>query len=93
MTMWMFCACSGLLSLRETASGEWERRRLCIGDSQMCPGADSVPPLELGFGQDKGGEIYLMMGTTPGISPATLYQIADPARFVCTNYYTFPCMR
>ena len=71
--------CSGLLALKESASGEWERRKLCIGDSQMCPGADSVSPFQLVLGQDAGGEVYVM--TTTADSAATLYQIADPARY------------
>lgn len=46
----------------------------------MCPGADSVAPFQLSFGLDEGGEIYLMTTTAEGF--ATVYQLADPARYI-----------
>ena len=78
--------CRGLLALKENrTSGEWERRKLCIGDSQICPGASTPPRFVQAFGQDDGGEIYLLGTSIPSIDPTVpatgiIYQIADPAR-------------
>ena len=76
----------GLLALKEdTETGQWERRRLCIGDARLCPGADSLPPFINAFGQDDGGEVYVLATSVPSIDPnapatGAIYQIADPAR-------------
>ena len=51
----------------------------------MCPGASSVPLFILAFGEDDGGEVY-MLGTAisnsnPAVPPtAAIYQITDPKR-------------
>ena len=68
-------------------SGEWEHCRLCVGDSEVCPGADSLPTFIQAFGQDDGGEIYVLAINIPSqLShlPATgaIYQITDPTRYV-----------
>ena len=67
-------------------SGDFEERKQCIGDSQICPGADTLPPFVQAFGQDDGGEIYLLGTSIPSIDPSlppagVIYQIADPARY------------
>ena len=65
------------------ATGEWERQRLCIGDSSVCPGAD-VPPLFLAsLGQDNDQEIYTVAIARDPIDPVAsgvLYKITDPTR-------------
>jgi glucose/arabinose dehydrogenase len=76
----------GLLALRENkTSGEWQRQKLCVGDSQVCPGASTLPPFVQAFGQDDGGEVYLLGTSIPSYAPGVpatgvIYQITDPAR-------------
>ena len=50
----------GLLAQKENRTGQRERHKLCIGDSQVCPGADTLPLFLEAFGQDDGGEIYVL---------------------------------
>ena len=79
---------SGLLALKENrTSGEWERRRLCVGDSEVCPGADSLPRFVQAFGQDDGGEIYVLATNISSQLPhlpatGAIYQITNPTRYV-----------
>ena len=69
---------SGLLALKENrTSGEWERRRLCVGDSEVCPGGDHQPIFVSTFGQDDGGELYVASARG-----GTIYQITDPSRYI-----------
>lgn len=88
----IFCICSHiyytLLSelrvLKENrTSGSFENQRLCIGSSDICPGADSggAPLIFTSFGQDKGGEIFLVGYRVSGPTlHSTVYQITDPRR-------------
>ena len=69
---------SGLLVLKENrTSDEWEHRRLCVGDSEVCPGADSQPMFVSTLGQDDGGEVYVA-----SVRDGTIYQITDPSRYI-----------
>ena len=85
---------SGLLALRENkTSGEWQRQKLCVGDSQVCPGASTPPPFVLAFGQDDGGEVYLLGTSIPSYAPGVpatgvIYQITDPARYILQTLHT-----
>ena len=73
-----------MLALKENKiSGEWERRKLCVGDSEVCPGADSLPPFGLALAQDAGGEVYVIGTFEPGAGG--VYQITDPARYNNTS--------
>ena len=56
---------------------------MCIGDSQVCPGADTLPLFLEAFGQDDGGEIYVLGASILPIDAAAgiIYQIADPVRY------------
>ena len=52
----------------------------------MCPGADTLPRFVQAFGEDDGGEVYLLGTSIPSIDPnlpaaGVVYQIADPARY------------
>ena len=74
-------------------SGEWERRRLCVGDSEVCPGADSLPTFIQAFEQDDGGEVYVLATNIPSLSPnvpatGAIYQITDPARYSIVELQT-----
>ena len=90
---------SGLLALRENKTlGEWQRQKLCVGDSQVCPGASTTPPFVLAFGQDDGGEVYLLGTSIPSYAPGVpatgvIYQVTDPARYCkpCTPTHK-PCI-
>ena len=73
------------MTLKENrTSGEWEQRKLCIGNSQSCPGADNIVRFVHAFGEDDGGEIYLVGSSLPFSDQATgiIYQIADPTRYL-----------
>ena len=85
----VYIGCRGLQALKENrTTGQWERRKLCIGGSQVCPGADTLPRFVRAFGRDDGGEIYLIgsaiqfrFSSKIDLPPTgVIYQIADPAR-------------
>jgi hypothetical protein len=76
----------GMLVMREDrTTGEWERLRLCIGDSKTCPGADVPPLFVASLGQDSDQEIYIVAIARDPVDPVNsgvLYQITDPTRCI-----------
>ncbi|CAI8033613.1 HHIP-like protein 1 [Geodia barretti] len=72
----------GMLIMEEDRdTGEWERHRLCIGDSSICPGADVSPLFVASLGQDSNQEIYIVAierDTMDAVASGVLYQITDP---------------
>ena len=62
-------------------TGEWERHRLCIGASSICPGADVSPLFVASLGQDSNQEIYIVAierDPMDAVASGVLYQITDP---------------
>ncbi|XP_070554560.1 HHIP-like protein 1 [Ptychodera flava] len=69
------------------SSGEsWLNFDLCFGDDDVCnhgyEGQWENPHFILAFGEDDGGELYMMATTNPSNTAATgiVYQIMDPSR-------------
>ena len=82
-----------IFALRENVTtATWQRQELCMGVSDVCTG-DLVGVARkthvTSFGEDEDGELYILAvdDATPTTTDGVVYQLVDPARYICSALY------